>query len=173
MYCPNCGTQVLADRKFCRFCGADFLTALLALTGKTSACEEIESSKNQEPKLNRRGFIIIWAGIFLAACLLTVGGILAVLDKPVSDLVASSAGYGGLIALIGVGMMIYSRLFPATAAKSVSSELKIAKRANTTGKLMSDPHPEQMMSVTENTTDLLGNYVGGVEKRRRSGDLCA
>lgn len=180
MYCPNCGAQALPDRKFCRSCGADFYSLLLAIAGPSQKNESLESIigtiakfQSQKERMKRWGFITTWLGILLGACFIVLSGILAILDKPVSGLAGSMSGWGLLISLIGMGMMIYSRFLPDISLERESFELKAIKRSDTGGKVISEAYGEQVVSVTEKTTEPLGNYVTDIERRRESGELRA
>ncbi len=177
MYCPNCGTETSESRKFCRSCGMSLEIISQALTGQlqtlpTDTAMESAPAQSERRKMMRWGFGVFWLGILLAALLGILGGAISTLASQAGEFIASLAGLGGLIVLVGIGMMIYSRFLPnapglktpAPLPQPRQTELPPAQRGV-------DMRPESLsppvLSVTENTTELLDPSS---HKERRQGE---
>jgi zinc ribbon protein len=154
MFCPNCGTKISIEQKFCRSCGLGLekVAETLADQLPVKLNESLEQRKN---KLERLGvaalstFGVGLLGIFLysiADKLLVQGKVLAAL--------------GLIAALIILACGVLSVILFAKA-KDVEEEAKkqripvSGKPIDTTGKLSPDKHVDGVPSVAEGTTELL------------------
>jgi len=159
MYCPNCGTQASADQKFCRSCGLNLQAISQMLTGQRPAAEPsialveiVERFQSHRQKMLRWGFITLWIGITVAAFLGIVGGSLTSINWDLGQLIASLAGLGGLILLVGIGLMIYSRFLPRVPAYRPSPQPTALPQAESRMGLPPKRYTEPVPSVTEQTT---------------------
>jgi thiol:disulfide interchange protein len=164
MYCPKCATENTDNAKFCRTCGTDLEAVALLLTNKLPLpgpwFEKYGESKHK----------VIMGAILLAAALL-IGGIPALFIEELflwvmlwTVFFGWIAGWGIVSLASGVGEMVKSKtmlrklkqdrgLTPTEPSELASAAyeprmLEDATRAK----------PYSPLSVTERTTDLLGEH---------------
>lgn len=161
MYCPNCGIETTPDRKFCRSCGIDLITVSRVLTGElqivepgTAPAEAAPPWYNQRRGMARAGFIAFWGGIVLAALFGILGGAVENVDSSLGAFLASLAGLGGLVVLIGVGMMIYSLFLSKAPGYSRPPRQTRSPNSQPQAQLPPESYRQPVSSVTEPTTKL-------------------
>lgn len=155
MYCPNCGIETAAERKYCRSCGMDLQLIARAMTADIQP-DDVggELAKSPRRKVMRVGFATLWGGLMLALLLVISGEAVWGLNRTLGTLLSDLSPLGALVMMLGVGVMIYSRFLPRTPVPSQASRDR--------GLL---PNPPQVMlppesirqpvsSVTESTTKL-------------------
>ena len=159
MYCPNCATQASADQKFCRSCGLSLQMISQMLTGQFPATESdralveiVERIQSHRDKMKRWGFIMMWGGMVVAALFGVIGGAMTSINWALGNFIASLAGIGGVILLVGIGLMIYTRFLPKAPAYRQPPQPTALPRAEPTSQLPPERHPEPVPSVTEHTT---------------------
>jgi hypothetical protein len=162
MYCPNCGTQTSQDQRYCRSCGLSLQLLSQFLTGRPPDAQREDAPvevagrfQSQRFKMKRWGFITLWSGMVVAAFLGIVGGAITGVAPILGAVVASLAGLGGLILIVGVGIMLYSLFLPKTQVDRQSSRSAALPHAVATVPLPPQRRPESAPSVTEHTTELL------------------
>jgi hypothetical protein len=162
MYCPNCGTQAPPDQRYCRSCGFSLQLISQVVTGRPPDAqrekilvEAAERFQSQRFKMRRWGFITLWGGMVVAAFLGIVGGAITGIAPMLGAVIASLAGLGGLILIIGVGIMIYSLFLPRALDDRQPSRSAALPQAAATVPLPPQRRPESAPSVTEHTTELL------------------
>jgi hypothetical protein len=162
MYCPNCGTETTAERKFCRACGMDLITITRVLTGQLQVVEP-GSGTSETRALSwhdhrrgtaKAGFIAFWGGILLAATFGIVGAAFENIDVSVASFIQNLAGLGGLVVTVGIGMLIYSLFLPKAppfARRPLESPLP---NSQPQAQFPAESYRQPVSSVTESTTRL-------------------
>jgi hypothetical protein len=163
MYCPQCATQVTDNAKFCRACGTDLEAVALALSNKFPLpgawLEKYGESKHK----------IIRGAMLLGAALL-IGGVPALFMGVIFPLVMLwtvffgwMAGWGIVSLASGVGEMVKTKTilgqmkqFDRGLPTSEPSELPSATHEPRTLDKVTGTKPYSPLSVTEHTTELLG-----------------
>lgn len=160
MFCPNCGTEATGSRKFCRACGMNLDLISQVMSGHIPVMPLGEPAPkgslfdlNDRSKTTRLGFLSLWGGIMLAALIGIIGGALSNLDNEVGGFVASLAGIGGLIFMIGMGLLIYSRFLPKPE-KTFQPQQNWLPPQQQYIDMQQDYERRSARSVTENTTEL-------------------
>lgn len=157
MYCPNCGIETSAERKYCRSCGMDLQVIALTISGEIQPDQLIdggaEPARSARSKTVRAGFATLWGGLILAILLAIISEAVEGLNHTLGVLFGNLAPLGALVMLIGVGIMIYSRFLPkeSTAQQSRDRGL-LAKPQQMT--LPPESFRQPVSSVTESTTRL-------------------
>jgi hypothetical protein len=162
MYCPSCGKPSSEDQKFCRSCGFNLHTVVQAFAGQRALVEPdanlvqmLEKFRSRRETMARRGFITMWVGIVVAALFGVTSGILANLEPSLAGLVGSQAGIGGVVLLVGIGLLIYSRFLPEVPAVGPLPQPTALPQAEPFMALPPDRRPVSASSVIEHTTELL------------------
>ena len=162
MYCPTCGVQQSAERKFCTACGTNLSAVTAALSGAIAAAPSpvsVDDNLAQAQAQYRREVAnAIYKGAPGLALLTAAAFIFAILPPGVSVWICFGLIIGGISSLgRGIGQYYLA-----------SSDLKAAelKAANTYVSLSAPPqidqlpsagqHPYPPASVTEHTTRHLG-----------------
>lgn len=163
MYCPQCATQNTGKAKFCRACGTDLEAVALVLTNKFPLSgawlEKYGESKHK----------IITGAILLGAALL-IAGVPALFIEVSFPLVMLwtvffgwMAGWGIVSLASGVGEMVKSKTmlrqmkqFDRGLTTTEPSALSSAAREPRMLDDASGAQPSSPLSVTEHTTELLG-----------------
>jgi hypothetical protein len=136
-------------------------------TGSLPAGAPAESV-DQRRRYMRIGFILFWSGIVLAALLGILGDATRSLSWRLGSFIENLAALGVPVILTGVGVMIYSRLFPTAGASQpalprafpYSAAAINAPRQQATPVVETrEPHPAA--SVTEHTTYALDQQRPG------------
>lgn len=156
MHCPNCGHESSLDQKFCRKCGFS-LTPVgeLMRDGVPSADDAKLDRAEREALVVRRMFRwIAWGAILLG-----LGVLMMVVDRSF-DVGKAFKFLCTLVMLAGIGVATYGVL--SAMMKGTAATLKAAEpgkdelRAPTTREL-DGRGPLPVPSVTERTTELIGN----------------
>ena len=154
MYCPRCATENNSDQNFCRGCGMDLAPISKVLTGRSTEQSGPLKEITNYSKLPmfRWGFLGLWIGLLLTIALGVGGDLLARVSKPVGGLLNEMTGLAVVVLLAGVGLMIYSCLYPARAAST--ADRSVALNSVPTNALDEPPiavsSPQQ--SIAEHTT---------------------
>src|SRR5215210_5487483 len=168
MYCPQCATQNTDNAKFCRTCGTDLETVALALTNKFPLpgawLEKYGESKHR----------VVMGAILLGAALL-IGGVPALfIEALFLWLMLWTVFFGwmacwGIVSLAsGVGEMVKSKTmlsqmkqFDGGLTTTEPSELSPAAHEPRMLDDVTRAKPYSPLSVTEHTTELLGEQPPG------------
>lgn len=165
MYCPQCAIQNTDNAKFCRTCGTDLEGVALALTNK-HALPEPWFEKYGEGKHK-----VIVGAILLASALL-IGGVPALLIEELflwvmlwTVFFGWMAGWGIVSLALGVGEMVKSNMmlrqmkqFNRGLTTTEPSQLSAAASEPRMLEDATGVKPFSPLSVTERTTDLLGEH---------------
>jgi len=126
MYCPNCGTQTSDDQKFCRACGVSLGQLPQPPAWQPQKTVDVQTGSlpsggaGENEDLRRRymrlGFILFWSGIMLALLLGILGDATTSLSWRLGKFIEHLSALGVPVVLGGLGVMIYSRLFPAAGS---------------------------------------------------------
>jgi hypothetical protein len=166
MYCPNCAAPLSDDQKFCRTCGSDLRKVSQVLgemiAGSHLADEPGESesmtderSLSRQAIFERRGTITILVAL-LVGCLIPIIVGINMYYPGLTPLILILAGLAGIILFSGVILVIYGeRLSKEPLDRDFARPAKLPQAAQT-NQLPTGGHPENVPSVTEGTTDLLG-----------------
>ena len=168
MFCPQCAAQNTDDAKFCRACGTGLKAVALALTGKFSPSgdwlEKYAESKHKVIK----GVILLGAALLVGAVPALFLGVIFPLVMLWTVFFGWMAGWGIVSLASGVGEMVESKTmlrqtkrFDGGLATTEPSELTSAAQGQRMLDDVAGANPYPPLSVTEHTTDLLG------EKPRR------
>lgn len=122
-------------------------------------------------RIFRWGFIAFWGGIVLAALMGIVGDAVGEVVPRLGGMIENLAGLGGLVLLIGIGIMIYSRLVPKTQQSpplflptaNPVNPVNAVNALNAIGESPISTQTPPLASVTEHTT-----YKLDATKRSRS-----
>lgn len=165
MYCPQCATQNAGGAKFCRACGTDLEAVALALTSKFPPAggwlERYGESKHK----------IIMGTILLGAGLL-IGGVPALFLGVIFPWVMLwtvffgwMVGWGIVSLASGVGEVVKSKTMLRQAKQSdggpATAEPSEVSPAAHEPRMLHDltrAKPYSPLSVTERTTELLGEH---------------
>jgi hypothetical protein len=155
MHCPNCGSEVSTDQRFCRACGLSLpeFSQLLAEKLPTQP-EELQVQKR---KLERWG-LRLWTGagiiFYIALYWAIIGEIIIgkghVLGGILFLLVITAISLGGLL-------ILYSSALEKRSAYRLSGQPK--EKGDTSPDLLAGPPSDLTSSVTEHTTELLEKEV--------------
>ena len=152
MLCPNCGTRMTTEHKFCRNCGMNLepvsraLAAHLSLGGAAAA----KAARAAERRALRRMTNGLITGVIV-----TLFGVLLMAVMP-------GKGFkviGVAAALIGLVAALIAVLSPLRSAKDDDEEapaLSALGGAVPTGRLLHEQTVEPVPTITERTTELLG-----------------
>jgi hypothetical protein len=164
MFCPNCGTESSIELKFCRSCGFTLHTVARLVAGEqapdtadATLIETVERFQSQRQKLLRWGFLVLWCGLLVLA----IGQAGDWMDHPERDtaliwtLLHNFGNFAPIVFVIGIGLMIYSLFLPKATAPLKPGKRKIMPESKQPLGLQPQPGPETILSVTENTTELL------------------
>jgi hypothetical protein len=157
MYCPNCGTKISLDQKFCRSCGLGLEKIAQSLGEQLPAKldENLQERKNKLEKLGVTALSIFGIGVlgyFLYMVgyklMLSQGSILAVL------------GVLGLLIILGCGILSVILFAKAKEVEEAATKRRLLPpkdlpESAATAKLLSENRLEPLPSVTERTTELL------------------
>lgn len=165
MYCPRCATQNVDNAKFCRACGTELEAVASVLTNKFPPpgdwLEKYAESKHK----------IIKGAILLGAALL-IGGVPALFLGVVFPVVMLwtvffgwMAGWGVVSLASGVGELVKSKTmlrqtkqFDSGLTTTEPSELPPAAHEPRMLDDVTGAKPYSPLSVTEHTTELLGEH---------------
>ena len=167
MYCPNCGTKISLDQKFCRSCGLGLVKIAQSLTEQlpTKLDESLQERKNKLERLGVTALSIFGVGV-LGFFLYMVGYKLMLAQGKI----LAALGLLALIVILGCGLLSVILFAKAkevedAAGKGRLQPPKEMPAAEGTGKLLPESYPTPVPSVAEGTTELLF-----VEKKRPVND---
>ena len=163
MYCPQCSTQGADNAKFCRACGTDLAAAALTLTDKFPPpgawLEKYAESKHKVI----RGSILLGAALLIGSIPAFFLGVIFPLVMLWTVFFGWMAGWGIVSLASGVGEMVKSKTmlrqlkqFDSGLTTTEPSELSSAAREPRMLDDVARAKPYSPLSVTEHTTDLLG-----------------
>src|SRR5688572_20229865 len=102
MYCPNCGTKISLDQKFCRSCGLGLVKIAQSLTEQlpTKLDESLQERKNKLERLGVTALSIFGVGV-LGFFLYMVGYKLMLAQGKI----LAALGLLALIVILGCGLL--------------------------------------------------------------------
>lgn len=170
MYCPNCGTKLSIDQKFCRSCGLalEKIAQSLAEQLPTKLDESLQEQKN---KLERLG--VTFMGIFF------LGLLILFLYKVGHSLMLSYGAFLAALGLLALVVILGSAVLAIilfAKAKDVEEEAATRRRLQqskevsegSTARLLPESYLEPVPSVAERTTELLlANSKSGAKEADR------
>ncbi len=146
MYCPQCATQNTDSAKFCRACGTDLETVALALTNKFPPPVAWLEKYGEGQRKVIMGAILLGAALLLGGVPALFIGVLFPLVMLWTVFFGWMAGWGIVSLASGVGEMVKSKAM-LRRVKQFDSGL-----------------PYSPSSVTEHTTELLGEQPPGLKR---------
>jgi zinc-ribbon domain len=157
MYCPNCGTKISFDQKFCRACGLGLekIAQSLAEQLPTQLDENLLAKKNRLERLGVTALSIFGVGLFGLLVYLVGYKLMISQGKLLAGL-----GVIGFIVLIASGLLSVVLFAKANEVQEESSKRRLQRPEEKslpadTAKLLPEGHLEPIPSVTERTTELL------------------
>src|ERR687893_102537 len=165
MYCPQCATQNTDSAKFCRACGTDLAAVALVLTNKFHPpgawLERYGEGKHKVIK----GAILLGAALLIGAVPALFIGVIFPLVMLWTVFFGWMAGWGVVSLASGVGEMVKSktmlrqmRQLDGGLTTHEPSELSSAAHEPRMLDDVTRAKPHSPLSVTEHTTDLLGEH---------------
>ncbi len=166
MHCPSCGQLTTADQQFCRLCGMNLVT-IAKLVSDHSPAPGIAERKLQKAESERvlQQRMVRW--MMWGMLVMGLGVVMLVANKSF-DLGKLFNLISAIVLLTGVGIATYGVLAAmrdGASLKGKTSSKSIAE-AETTKSLSSPGVPVELPSVTERTTQLIGD----VERREENGN---
>jgi hypothetical protein len=146
MHCPNCGTKISTDQKFCRACGLSLERVTELLAELLPAIDADQMGDENTARVKRRLSQLQRLGQIAAITFVGIGGLLIL---TVCAAMAISAGFILAAWLAGY----YALLQRKVAARLPGHATLRAEEA--TNKLQLEQHSQIAMSATEQTTALL------------------
>jgi hypothetical protein len=157
MHCPNCGNEAPLDQKFCRRCGFNLAPVgdLMRTDDAAAAAVKLDRAKREALMVRHMFRWMAWGmGV------LGIGVLMIVADKAF-DFGNALKFVTALVMLGGIAMATYgvmSAMLKRDAGKwKVPAEDKHELQAPTTRQLAGGAVPAPVPSVTERTTELIGN----------------
>lgn len=168
MHCPNCGTRVSPEQKFCRACGLELEKIALAVAEQLRAQPDAAAHDDTVAEIQaRKRKIEKWLG--MATVMFIAALVVSIMAAAVFGLIIGRGEILKGIILLLTMMVGASALFLVVYRESLNEKLTGASSQQKrplppsvdTGKLLTNEPIEPVPSVTERTTDLLR-----VERRR-------
>jgi uncharacterized membrane protein YvbJ len=157
MYCPNCGTKISLDQKFCRSCGLGLEKIAQSLTEQhhTRLDESLQERKNRLERLGVTALSIFGVGV-LGLFLYMVGYKLMLAQGKI----LAALGLLALIVILGCGLLSVILFAKAKEVEKAATKRRLQQskempEAEATAKLLPESYLEPAPSVTERTTELL------------------
>ena|SRR5215510_4084676 len=154
MYCPNCSAGASTDQRFCRSCGMD-LQAVAELISAQSGLAKAGAPKKGGFDARQRASLL-W-GLFTAFGAVAAASVLRILNRehiqPVGEFTPYLSGILVVIAFIGLGLACYPFL-QTLWSHSEPNHRGSSRTDELTGR-MQQLLPEEPLSVTEHTTELM------------------
>jgi hypothetical protein len=158
MYCPRCAAQNLDDAKFCRGCGSNLETVVLALSGQYDAISlNNDASRLQLLQKRNESVRTLVKAISLLGSSLLIGTALGLLSNEPDWIIvwmifAGWMAVWGVFSLVsGINGLIESRFVQRQIEQAPQSMLPRQERAAITAGL-AEPPLAPRSSVTEHTT---------------------
>ncbi len=140
MYCPNCGKDNSATKKFCPSCGLKLQTIAQVLTVEHS--ENREADKQVKSRRMQNAVMTSFSFIFLGIIISLIGRD-AFENQLITDL-------GAIVAIFGMGLVVYKGIQNSNMSKRLQNSQANLSAAQTVELL---PSPTEMPnSITEHTT---------------------
>lgn len=168
MACPNCGSQILPDQKFCRSCGANAQVTTNPLVEPAQfGNQEMKSATPGKGGMHRTNRFMLWG--FIA---MFVGVAIGIIGKKLvhDDLVTV---IGILISVVGMFLTVYPHLVPSDRGRhaKLSPQPEPLLTQSQPSKALPQESPMQYVpSITERTTDLLKTPVAVTPRQKEDGD---
>ena len=163
MYCPQCATQNTDGAKFCRACGTELEAVALALTNKLPPPGAWLEQYGEGKHKVMRGAILLGAALLFAGVPALFIGVIFPLVMLWTVFFGWMAGWGIVSLASGVGEMVKSktmlgqtRRFDGGLTTAEPSGLSPAAHEPRTLDDVTGDKPYSPLSVTEHTTELLG-----------------
>jgi zinc-ribbon domain len=163
MYCPQCATRNTDDAKFCRACGTALEAVALALTNKLPPSGAWLEKYGEGKHKAIRGAILLGAALLMAGVPALFIGVIFPLVMLWTVFFGWMAGWGVVSLASGVGEMVKSKTmlrqmeqFDGGLTTTEPSELSSAAHEPRMLDDATGAKPYSPMSVTEHTTELLG-----------------
>ena len=161
MYCPNCGTTISTEQKFCRSCGLGLEKIAQSLVEQVPTRLE-ESLQERKDRIERWGVAalsVFGLGIISVA-------LYHIVKMMIEGRFLAGLGYIALMIVLGCGLLSAILFAMAQEVGKVKTKARLSPPeelpTNTTAKLLPPESVEFTSSVTDGTTELL--YA---EKKRR------
>jgi hypothetical protein len=156
MHCPNCGNESPFDQKFCRKCGFD-----LGPVGELIRGAKSDGELAKLERAEREAFLVRHMFRWIAWGLIVLGlGAFALVLNKTYDLGKLFRLASTLIVLAGTGMAAYGVISAVTRGArprmNAGTDKKDELPSATTRELAGNAMPISIPSVTERTTELIG-----------------
>lgn len=154
MYCPNCGTTISTQQKFCRSCGLGLEKIAESLVEQIPTKVE-ESLQEQKDRLERLGV----AALSVFGLGLLGVALYHIIKMMIEGRVLAGLGYIGLVIVLGCGLLSVILFAKAQELEKTKTRGRVVPPeelpTTTTAKLL-PPEPLGFTpSVTDATTELL------------------
>lgn len=163
MFCPNCGRENLAGKKFCPSCGLKLQAIQQALSqeqGEFPAAVPMPKAPGSFPPNGLRfltsGFFVMMLGVIVG-----ILGKNTLANKTIADI-------GAILAVLGIGLIGYFGITMMGAGINRSAKPRSLPTNHQTKELPPTIEPE---SITEHTTRQLDLKLRHDENRRPSQEL--
>ena len=163
MYCPRCATQNTDNAKFCRACGTDLEAVALVLTNKVPPPGTWLEKYGEGKHKVVRGAILLGAALLMGGVPALFIGVIFPLVMLWTVFFGWMAGWGIVSLASGVGEMVKSKTmlrqtkqFESGLTTTEPSELSSAAHEPRRLDGVTRAKPYSPLSVTEHTTELLG-----------------
>lgn len=174
MYCPQCATQNTDGVKFCRACGTDLAAMALALTDKFPQHGAWLEKYGEGRHKVIRGSILLGAALLIGVVPALFIGVIFPLVMLWTVFFGWMAGWGIVSLASGFGEMAKSktvlrqaRQFDGGLATTEPPELSAATHEPRTPGDATSAKPYSPLSVTEHTTELLGEQPPRLKRHIR------
>jgi len=162
MHCPNCGNESSLDQKFCRQCGFNLAPVSKLLAGGNDDDASLTKSEHERLLVRRMFRWLSWGCVILFA-----GIILLVFNKGFIH-EAMFQTIATLFMLTGVALATYGCLSSLSKGtylpEKTSKDTREINQSNTTNELPEARVPISAPSVTERTTQLIGEQSQNRER---------
>jgi hypothetical protein len=165
MYCPQCASQNTDNAKFCRACGTDLESVALVLTNKFPVPGVLLENYGESKHKVIKGAILLGAALLIGAVPALFIGVLFPLVMLWTVFFGWMAGWGIVSLASGVGEMVKCKTmlrqmkqFDSALTTTGPPELSSAAHEPRMLDEASRTEPFSPLSVTERTTELLGEH---------------
>jgi hypothetical protein len=153
MYCPNCGTTISTEQKFCRSCGLGLEKIAQSLVEQipTRLEESLQERKDRIERWGVAALSVFGLGIISVA-------LYHIVKMMIEGRFLEGLGYIALMIVLGCGLLSAILFAKAQEVGKVKTKARLSpseEPTNTTAKLLPPEAVEFTSSVTEGTTELL------------------